>query len=291
MALSKQNLLSQIPAVEILLQEAESAGWTAGIPRRTLVDSVRAAVDLAREHLLESSDENADAESLRRTILADSRQRALVAAGPHYRKVINATGIILHTALGRAPLAANVLRQIETELSGYSLLQADISTGERSRRDGRIESLLQQLTAAEAATVVNNNAAATAIVLNTVACGREVIVSRGQLVEIGGSFRLPDVMAASGVKLIEVGTTNKTHPRITKGRSRPTRPPCCACIRATTRFPALPAKCRWPSWCKSATPTGWSSSTTSAPGHWWISPVSASRRNRRCKNRCKPART
>ena len=150
---------------------------------------------------------------LRQTILADARQRVQSAVGPHYRKVINATGIILHTALGRAVLPAKALRQIEAELSGYSLLQADIATGERSKRDGRIEELLQQLTGAEAATVVNNNAAATSIVLNTVARGREVIVSRGQLVEIGGSFRLPDVMAASGAKLVEVGTTNKTHAR------------------------------------------------------------------------------
>jgi len=212
MASPKQNLLSQIPAVEILLQEAESEDWTVGVPRRTLVDSVRAAVDQARECLLEPATEDTQ-ETLRRTILADARQRVLSAVGPHYRKVINATGIILHTALGRAPLPAKALRQIEAELSGYSLLQADIATGERSKRDGRIESLLQQLTGAEAATVVNNNAAATSIVLNTVACGREVIVSRGQLVEIGGSFRLPDVMAASGVKLVEVGTTNKTHAR------------------------------------------------------------------------------
>jgi L-seryl-tRNA(Ser) seleniumtransferase len=210
---SKQNLLSQLPAVEILLREAESQGWTAGIPRRVLVDSVRAAVDRGRERLLKLDDEEVDAATLGDAILADARQQALSAVASHYRKVVNATGIILHTALGRAPLAPSALRQIAAELSGYSLLQADIASGERSKRDGRIESLLQQLTAAEAATVVNNNAAATAIVLNTVATGRDVIVSRGQLVEIGGSFRLPDVMAASGVKLVEVGTTNKTHAR------------------------------------------------------------------------------
>jgi L-seryl-tRNA(Ser) seleniumtransferase len=105
------------------------------------------------------------------------------------------------------------MRQLEEELSGYSLLQADVETGQRSKRDERIQWLLKQLTGAEAATVVNNNAAATMIVLNAVAAGREVIVSRGQLVEIGGSFRLPEVMAASGAKLVEVGTTNKTHPR------------------------------------------------------------------------------
>jgi L-seryl-tRNA(Ser) seleniumtransferase len=133
--------------------------------------------------------------------------------GPYYRRVINATGIILHTALGRAALPAKAIRQIRTELGGYSLLQADPATGLRTKRDARIQQLFQQLTGAEAATVVNNNAAATWIVLNTVAAGKEVIVSRGQLVEIGGSFRLPDVMAASGAKLVEVGTTNKTHAR------------------------------------------------------------------------------
>jgi L-seryl-tRNA(Ser) seleniumtransferase len=132
---------------------------------------------------------------------------------PHYRRVINATGIILHTGLGRAVLPAQALRQIQNELSGYSLLQSDTETGKRSKRDECIEQLLQQLTGAEAATVVNNNAAATSIVLNTVANGKEVIVSRGQLVEIGGSFRLPDVMAFSGATLVEVGATNKTHPR------------------------------------------------------------------------------
>jgi len=132
---------------------------------------------------------------------------------PYYRRAVNATGIILHTGLGRAVLSAKALDQIQQTLRSYSLIQVDQETGKRSRRDERIEELLRGLTGAEAATVVNNNAAATAIVLNTVAKGKEVIVSRGQLVEIGGSFRLPEVMAFSGARLVEVGTTNKTHPR------------------------------------------------------------------------------
>jgi L-seryl-tRNA(Ser) seleniumtransferase len=127
------------------------------------------------------------------------------------RRAVNATGVILHSGLGRAVLPRQAIEAIERELGGYSLLQVDLDTGERSRRDGRIEWLLKLLTGCEAATVVNNNAAATSIVLNTLGKGKEVIVSRGQLVEIGGSFRLPDVMAASGVRMVEVGTTNKTH--------------------------------------------------------------------------------
>jgi L-seryl-tRNA(Ser) seleniumtransferase len=154
-----------------------------------------------------------DENIIRQKILADTKICLGEFTKPFYRRVVNATGIILHTGLGRAVLAPAVLRQIQDELSGYSLLQVDIETGKRSKRDEAVEWLLQQLTGAEAATVVNNNAAATSIVLNTVAKGREVIVSRGQLVEIGGSFRLPDVMAFSGARLVEVGTTNKTHPR------------------------------------------------------------------------------
>ena len=177
------------------------------------MDARRRPSFIGRVHLLESPAEAVDATSLRRTILDAAKQLVQTSQKPYYRKVVNATGIILHTALGRAVLPERAIRQIASELSGYSLLQADLQTGERSRSDGRVEELLKRLTGAEAATVVNNNAAATSIVLNTVARGREVIVSRGQLVEIGGSFRLPEVMAASGATLVEVGTTNKTHAR------------------------------------------------------------------------------
>jgi L-seryl-tRNA(Ser) seleniumtransferase len=210
---SKDAMLRKIPSVDVLLQDAALREAAVGVPRRIVVDTVRAAVEETRSRLLaEAAPDPAEAD-LRAGILARARERLREVWTPHFRRAINATGIILHTGLGRAVLPAKAVRQIADELSGYSLLQVDVETGKRSRRDGRIEWMLQQLTGCEAATVVNNNAAATMIVLSAVARGKEVIVSRGQLVEIGGSFRLPEVMAASGAKLVEVGTTNKTHPR------------------------------------------------------------------------------
>jgi len=131
---------------------------------------------------------------------------------PEGRKAINATGIVLHTGLGRAPLCREALEAL-AGMGHYSILQTSVETGARSRRDEKIESLLVELTGCEAATVVNNNAAATMLILNALAEGGEVVISRSQLVEIGGSFRLPDVMAKSGCILREVGTTNRTHLR------------------------------------------------------------------------------
>jgi L-seryl-tRNA(Ser) seleniumtransferase len=129
------------------------------------------------------------------------------------RRAINATGILMHSGLGRALLSEDARQALDEVVSGYSTLALDIDTGLRGQRDAHVASLLCELTGAEAATICNNNAAATVLVLNTIARGREVILSRGQLVEIGGLFRMPDVMAMSGAVLREVGTTNKTHLR------------------------------------------------------------------------------
>ena len=205
--------LRKLPSVDALLKDTELDCFIAEVGRQVVTDSIRRAVDEVRELLLAKTAPEMDETTIRQKIIADTKRRVKAVMRPYYRRVVNATGIILHTGLGRAVLPSQALRQIQDELSGYSLLQADTETGKRSKRDERIEQLLQKLTGAEAATVVNNNAAATSIVLNTVANGKEVIVSRGQLVEIGGSFRLPDVMAFSGAKLVEVGATNKTHPR------------------------------------------------------------------------------
>jgi len=216
-ASKKSEILRKLPAVDALLQDPAVARLADNVPRRVLVDGVRQAIEALRDELA-AGPAGAEAapqdEAAIRAVLVDRVRRAVAeAARPYYRKVINATGIILHTGLGRAVLPKLALRRFQDELGGYSLLQTDVESGRRSRRDEPIERLLQRLTGAEAATVVNNNAAATMIVLNTIGQGREVIVSRGQLVEIGGSFRLPDVMQKSGVRLVEVGTTNKTHPR------------------------------------------------------------------------------
>jgi len=206
-------MLRKLPSVDALLKDPEMKRCVAEMGRKLVVDSIRRAMDDVRESLMTGAPAEVDENTICQDVVLGAKEHLSALRRPHYRKVVNATGIILHTALGRAVLSARALRQIQDELSGYSLLQADVETGKRSRRDECIERLFQQLTGAEAATVVNNNAAATSIVLNTVANGKEVIVSRGQLVEIGGSFRLPDVMAFSGAKLVEVGTTNKTHPQ------------------------------------------------------------------------------
>jgi L-seryl-tRNA(Ser) seleniumtransferase len=208
----KESPTRRIPSVDSLLQDAGLRKATEGAARAVVVGAVRSAADEVRKAIMEGAEDYADEDAIRAAIIRRARDEVCSAMGPCYRKAINATGIILHTGLGRAVLAPAALRQMQEELSGYSVVQLDVETGKRSRRDERIEWLLRQLTGAEAATVVNNNAAATLIVLSTVAAGKEVIVSRGQLVEIGGSFRLPEVMAASGAGLVEVGTTNRTHP-------------------------------------------------------------------------------
>lgn len=211
--MGEQTLLRKIPSIDSLAADAGFLHHAEGVSRSVAVDALRAAVEHVRGRLLVGDSVLSDEAALRQAILDRALRTLRRTLGPHYRRVINATGIILHTGLGRAVLCRQAIRQIQEELSGYSLLQVDPVDGRRSRRDTRIEDLLKTLTGAEAATVVNNNAAATMLVLNTIGAGKEIIVSRGQLVEIGGSFRLPEVMAAGGVRLVEVGATNKTHPR------------------------------------------------------------------------------
>ena len=213
MADKNQALLRKIPSVDALLQTKALASLIEKCPHKVITDAARGAAENIRRLILDGAQTDLTEDNIQQTIITDTVKNVSELMTPHYRKVVNAAGIILHTALGRAVLPEEALHQIQNELTGYSLLQADVETGKRSTRDAHIEKLFQLLTGCQAATIVNNNAAATAIVLNTIAKDKEVIVSRGQLVEIGGSFRLPDVMKFSGAKLVEVGATNKTHAR------------------------------------------------------------------------------
>ena len=198
----------RLPSVERLLQGLDASGATGRHPRRLVVACVREAVERARRRLAEGR-ASADAITVD-ALLADARALLAERSAPSLDRAINATGIVLHTNLGRAPLCADARRAVAAA-SGYTMLEVDRATGERGSRQAHVTALLRELTGAEAAFVVNNNAAGVLVALAALARGRDVIVSRGELVEIGGSFRLPDVMAASGCRLVEVGTTNKTY--------------------------------------------------------------------------------
>ena len=202
-----RELLRSLPSVSALLEHEEVHEWLNGLPRASVVSAIQAAINEAREAILAGRlDEPVDPQDL----LACAEQELLERSVPSLCPVINATGIVLHTGLGRAPLCDTAVEAIAEGASGYCNLEYDLQTGRRGRRDAHIVGLLTSITGAEAATVVNNNAAATLLILQTFAAGREVVVSRGQLIEIGGSFRLPEIMAASGATLHEVGTTNRT---------------------------------------------------------------------------------
>jgi L-seryl-tRNA(Ser) seleniumtransferase len=204
----KQELLRTLPAVTELLKSETVAGWLRRHPQPLVAECLRRALADLRQQVLRGA---RGGDALVAETLSLAEKILLRAVEPHVREAINATGIILHTGLGRAVLPGGVVDSMLAELKGYCTLAVDRETGERAERDELVEYILAELTGAEAATVVNNNAAATMLVLAALATQREVIVSRGQLIEIGGSFRLPEVMAQSGARLVEVGATNRTH--------------------------------------------------------------------------------
>jgi len=200
-------LLRKIPSVDELLSLPELSGLVTGISRDLAVGVARNVLERLRDTI------SADRASLPPEPTAIAAQISSEVAGllqPSLRAVINATGVILHTNLGRAPLAEGAIEHIRQTAGEYTNLEYDIAAGTRGRRDVHTTTLLARLTGAEAACVVNNNAAAVFLALASLARGGEVIVSRGELIEIGESFRIPDIMAESGAFLHEVGTTNRT---------------------------------------------------------------------------------
>ena len=200
------NVLRQIPSVGVLLDHPSSIGLITRFGREPVRDAIRAQLDAVRNNITDG----ADAKLAPEAILVEIAARLAARTRTNVRRVVNATGVILHTGLGRAVLPAIAMDAIRDQLAGYTSLEIDVASGARARRDLAVHELLCVLTGAEDATVVNNNAAAVLLVLAALARGRDVIVSRGQLVEIGGSFRVPEILAESGARLVEVGTTNKT---------------------------------------------------------------------------------
>jgi len=200
------GLLRQIPAVDELLGRERLRELVGKVGRRQVVEAARKVLQGLREKLSRGDLASVSLEWLDKEILAEAEAAARFSLQP----VINATGVILHTNLGRAPLAPEALDHVVETAAGYSNLEYDLEGGERGKRDTHTNRIFAQLLGAERALVVNNNAAAVFLALNTLAEGSEVIVSRGELIEIGGSFRIPEVCAKSGALLREVGTTNRT---------------------------------------------------------------------------------
>ena len=204
---ARTGQLASLPAVHVL---AEAAGAVGGaLPRWAIVEAARRAIAARRAAILAGTAEPGAA-ALEPGAVAGA---AAALARPALRRVINATGVVLHTNLGRAPLSTAARAAIEEVAHSYSNLEYDLAKGERGSRHDHLRGILRDLTGAEDAVVVNNNAAATVLGLAALATDRQIIVSRGELIEIGGSFRLPEILALSRGVLVEVGTTNKTHAR------------------------------------------------------------------------------
>ena len=201
--------LQQIPPVNDVLARSELADLGSVLDQPFVSRLLNETLVETRQRL-RSDDSEASREELTESIALDLRRRIEAFLTPSLRRVINASGVVLHTNLGRAPLPDAAIDHLRAMSLGYSNLEFDIGQGSRGKRDSHVAGFLNELLGSEAAIVVNNNAAAVMLVVNSLADGGEVLVSRGEQVEIGGSFRIPEVMAKSGARLIEVGTTNRT---------------------------------------------------------------------------------
>jgi L-seryl-tRNA(Ser) seleniumtransferase len=206
-------VLRQLPGVDALLQEPRIQNALNEHPRKLVLDSIRSVLDLRRRSLRDQPETVQTLDLTPGSLIDDILNHLAVTSDFTLRPVVNGTGIVIHTNLGRSLLPEEAVQRLADLSRSYNNLEYDLEKGRRGSRYVHAESILCELTGAEAALVVNNNAGAVLLTLSTLAQGKEVVVSRGQLVEIGGSFRIPDVMRSSGATLIEVGTTNRTHLR------------------------------------------------------------------------------
>ena len=207
----QQALLRMLPGVDHVLELAKSDPFFENIPKSVLVRCIRSAVENFRKAILDGDPDVTESDLADSVFLAKVKSSVHEAVRPNLRQLINATGVVVHTNLGRSLLPVDAIENILTIASRYSNLEFDMSKGVRGSRYSIVEDILCELSGAESAMVVNNNAGAVLLCLDTVAKDKKVIVSRGELIEIGGSFRIPEVMAKSGGILKEVGTTNRTH--------------------------------------------------------------------------------
>ena len=208
--MDKNLLYRSIPKVDVLLEKEEMKVGIEKYGREIVVDAIRIETEELRKFIgtCDSEDTAKDAiTNVTASILARAEKMLM----PNMKKIINATGTILHTNLGRAPIGMEHMQHIAEIATGYSNLEYNLDAGKRGERYSHFEELLCKITGAEAAMAVNNNAAAVMLVLSSLGKGGEVVVSRGELIEIGGKFRIPDVLEQSGATLVEIGTTNKTH--------------------------------------------------------------------------------
>ena len=204
---AKQKFLSEIPQVDEILKSPHGTMWLAAYPKKTVLKSIRDVLQQKRKDIL-----NGKTPELSHDALLPFIETAIEAnSACKLKLLINATGIIVHTNLGRAVLSAKAIENMNCVACSYSNLEYELAQGKRGKRYSHLKDIIKELTGAEDAIAVNNNAAAVLVCLNTFAKDREVVVSRGELVEIGGSFRIPEVMKSSGAILREVGATNKTH--------------------------------------------------------------------------------
>ena len=205
----RRELLRKIPKIDEVLQDERLFFFTESTPRAVIVESVREVTQELRKDILEGRRNQV---GTKETLMTEIVARITGKKKKSLRRVINATGVVLHTNLGRANLSDKACESIMDVARNYTNLEYDVKRGSRGSRHDHVEKILTKITGAEAAMVVNNNAAATMLCLSALAKDKEVIVSRGELVEIGGSFRVPEIMEQSGAKLMDVGTTNKTKP-------------------------------------------------------------------------------